>query len=56
MKSNSWIVTEVATGAVMFETFLPSVAAAVNTEKYLVQTSYDYLCGLNRKIKEARTT
>jgi hypothetical protein len=50
--TESWIITEKATGNAIAETFLRHVAEAVNTEKYEAVPAMEYLQGLNRKIKE----
>jgi hypothetical protein len=46
--SSSWVVTDKKTNKAVFETFDPTVAAAVNTEKYNVVPIGEYLPGLNK--------
>lgn len=50
--NHSYIITD-KKGAVVFETWSKTVADKVNTDKYIVQTAYDYLCALNEKIKSS---
>jgi len=49
---HSYIITD-KKGNAVFETFSKKVADKVNTDKYSVQTAYDYLCALNEKIKSS---
>ena len=49
--NHSYIITD-KKGNAVFETFNKKVADKVNTDKYTVQTAYDYLCALNEKIKQ----
>lgn len=51
MKSNSWVIVEKGTLNAIFETFNKSLADKVNTEKYTVLTSYEYLTQFNDSIK-----
>ena len=53
--SNSWVITSKDTGLQVFETFQRSVAEKVNLNKYNVETAYQYLCRVNREIKEGST-
>jgi hypothetical protein len=53
MISNSWIVTETSTGNVILETFNPKVAAAINRNKYTVQTALEYLEQFNARLAES---
>lgn len=48
----SWIIVRKDDGAVVFETFNPKVAAAVNTVHYRAVPVLEYLQSLNRAIKE----
>lgn len=54
IRSNSWIIVNRKTGEAILETFSEKVTAAINTKKYQVMTAYDYLCNLNKSIKEAK--
>lgn len=47
----SWIITDKATGKAVMETFSPKVAAAINRERYLVQTAREYLEALNATLR-----
>ena len=53
IRSNSWVIVNRQTGEAVLETFSEKVTAAINTKKYQVMTAYDYLCNLNKTIKEA---
>ena len=51
MKTESWVIRNKLTGEVLFETFLPTLVAKLNTAKYEAVPIYQYLCELNAKIK-----
>ena len=48
----SWIVTNNKTGAVICEIWNRSTLSQVNTAKYTAIPTMQYLCALNKKIKE----
>jgi len=50
--NHSYIITD-KKGNAVFETCSKTVADKVNTDKYTVQTAYDYLCALSEKIKSS---
>jgi hypothetical protein len=50
-QSHSWVIVEIATGAVIFETYNPKVAAAINTRKYRAVPILEYLQNFNRRIR-----
>ena len=52
MKSTSWVIVEIETGKAVFETFNEKIILKVNTNKYKVVPIYEYLCSLNKSIKE----
>lgn len=54
MRANSWVLSHRESGAVICETYSPKIVAAVNPEKVLVESSYDYLCRINAQIKAAQ--
>jgi hypothetical protein len=49
MGTASWIIRRKATGEVIAETFLRSVAESVNAEKYEAVPVQQHLASLNRK-------
>jgi hypothetical protein len=48
-RTASWVVVDKATRAAIFETFLPHVAAAINTTKYEAVPILAYLQSLNKR-------
>jgi len=50
MLTNSWIITEKATGKVIWETWNPKIAKLINRDKYRVQTAHEYLVELNARV------
>lgn len=51
MKTASWVIRERATGRVLFETFLPSLVAALNTARYEAVPILQHLQEFNAAIK-----
>ena len=51
MKSNSWIIRNKTTGAVIMETWNKKLIAAINTDKYEAIPAFDYLVNLSKSIK-----
>ena len=49
--TKSWIVASKATGKAVLETFDPKVVKAINTTKYEVYTSLQWLQKVNRESK-----
>lgn len=47
----SWIITHRETGKAVFEIFNPKVAAAVNRDRYNVQTALEYLQAMNAIVR-----
>lgn len=47
-KTASWIIVRKGTMEAIAETFLPHVAAAINTEKYTALPAKEYLARLNQ--------
>jgi hypothetical protein len=45
---NSWTIVSRETGKAVLETWQPSVVAKVNTDKYEVLTTYDWLVRVNQ--------
>lgn len=52
MKTASWVVRNKHTKEVVAETFNSNVAKAINKKKYEAVPTMEYLCELNRNIKE----
>ena len=52
MRSNSWVVTRKDTKEVVGEFFDLVNIDKFNTEAVIIETTYDYLCRLNKSIKE----
>lgn len=52
----SWIITETATGKPILETLNPRIAAAINRDKYTVQTAREYLGALNSRTNRQTTS
>lgn len=52
IRAHSWIIVNRSTGEAILETFSEKVTKAINTKKYQVMTAYDYLCQLNKRIKD----
>ena len=48
---HTYIVLDKQTDQAVTELFSKSLADQVNTEKYYVMTAYDYLCRLNKQMK-----
>jgi len=48
---HTYIVLDKETDQAVTELFSKSLADQVNTEKYYVMTAYDYLCRLNKQMK-----
>lgn len=56
MQNNSWIIVNKATGNAIQETFNKHYADAISlSDRYVVMTAYEYLCGFNKKLKEMQT-
>lgn len=53
-RTASWVIRETATGRVIFETYSPTVAQAINTARYEAVPILAYLQELNAKLKEER--
>ena len=51
IRSGSWVIVNRLTGEAILETFSEEVTKAINTKKYQVLTAYDYLCRLNKRLK-----
>lgn len=49
--AGSYIVLDKETDQVVTELFNKHLASKVNIEKYYVMTAYDYLCRLNKQMK-----
>ncbi len=52
-ESASWVIRELGTGRVLFETFQPSLLAKLNTARYEAVPILEYLGSLNRWIRHA---
>lgn len=52
---NSYVITSKETGLAVFETYYKHIADKVNLNKYNVETAYQYLCRINKEIKEGST-
>jgi hypothetical protein len=52
--AGSWVVSRIATGEAIFETFDPATAERINRKLYQVETALEYLVRINRKIAERR--
>lgn len=52
-RTASWVIVERSTGKAIVETFLPNVAAAINTARYEAVPILAYLQNLNRSIRES---
>ncbi len=50
MKTASWVIIEIATEKVIFETFNESLVKKINTEKYRVVPILEYLQSLNKSL------
>jgi hypothetical protein len=51
MRTASWVIREKSTKIVIMETFDKDKLAALNTDKYEAVPILEYLCDLNRRIK-----
>lgn len=51
MKTASWVIVNLETGASVFETFDPAKVAALNTAKYKAVPILEWLQHLNRNSK-----
>lgn len=51
MKTASWVIIENVTGNAILETYSESIANKINTEKYTAMPVMEYLCKLNKQIK-----
>jgi len=49
--NHTYIVIDKQTDKAVTELFSKSLADQVNTKKYYVMTAYDYLCRLNKQMK-----
>jgi len=49
--NHTYIVIDKQTDKAVTELFSKSLADQINTEKYYVITAYDYLCRLNKQMK-----
>ena len=49
--NHTYIVIDKETDRAVTELFSKALADRVNTEKYYVMTAYDYLCRLNKQMK-----
>jgi hypothetical protein len=49
--NHTYIVIDKETDKAVTELFSKALADQVNTEKYYVMTTYDYLCRLNKQMK-----
>jgi len=49
--NHTYIVIDKLTDKAVTELFSKSLADQINTEKYYVMTAYDYLCRLNKQMK-----
>lgn len=49
MKTASWVIRNKTTKEVLFETFSPEIASAVNREKYEAVPILEYLISINGK-------
>lgn len=47
MKTASWIIKNIETGEILFETFNPAIPAKLNTSKYIAVPILDHLVSLN---------
>lgn len=46
----SWVIIKRSTGKAVLETFSKKIADAINTKKYEVLTTLDYLVRLNQRV------
>jgi hypothetical protein len=53
MKTASWVIVNLETGASLFETFDPAKVAALNTAKYKAVPILEWLQQLNAAIRAA---
>lgn len=49
MKTASWVISEIATGIIIMETFNPALVEILNKEKYKAVPILEHLQSLNRK-------
>ena len=52
---DSWIVTDRVTGKAVLETYNRKVIDAINQTRYRVEPALEYLCRVNREIRNANT-
>ena len=52
MLTNSYVISDKATGKAIFETFQKSVADKINTNKYIVETAHKYLVRVNKELTQ----
>lgn len=48
----SWMIINKETGVVVCELFDKNNILKINTDKYIIKTALEYLCGLNKKNNE----
>ena len=53
MESKSWVIVRISDNQAMLEVFNESLALQVNKTKYKAVPIYEYLCNLNKTIKES---
>ena len=49
---HTYIVVEKSSGLAVLELFSTTLFSKINQNKYAIMTAYDYLCDLNKRIKE----
>lgn len=52
MLCNSWIIVSKDTNKPVFETYSEKIKNAINTEKYIVYTAYEWLCLFNSQVSK----
>jgi hypothetical protein len=50
----SWVIREIATHKVLFETFNPALVASLNTDRYEAVPIMEHLQSLNEAIKASK--
>ncbi len=49
MKTASWVIKEISTGIILFETFTPALVEIINKAKYKAVPILEHLVSLNNK-------
>lgn len=51
-ETHTYIMVEKSSGLAVLELFSTTLLSKINQDKYTIMTAYDYLCQLNKRIKE----